>query len=208
MRSNGTYTFTVNRNEVNKWLFGLVAAIRGHFNTRQPVNLVSADYGIALASPVTYTLKTCGRPPTGPGLNAEIVSTIRKVLLCWLNFPSNQSQLQAAFIRELLSNINNLDILLLPGVFDTFNHVRKTCFPSGSTRAARLGLGDLKHFVEDLKVQPLCHVDSSASKLMAEISKQLEHYRAQWRLMGAGSQLNRELIYSFQLKSYCPFWNC
>ncbi|KAH9855528.1 hypothetical protein C2E23DRAFT_882909 [Lenzites betulinus] len=150
----------VNRNEVNKWLFDLVAAIRGHFNTRQPVNLVSADYGIALASPVTYTLKTRGRPPTGPGLNAEIVSTIRK------------SQLQAAFIRELLSNINNLDILLLPGVFDAFNHVRKTCFPSGSTRAACLGPGNLKHFVEDLKAQPLCH----------------------WRLMGASSQLNSGLI--------------
>lgn len=122
---------TVKETDQSKWLHQLVGDVRNYL-TGQPgaVHLKSKEYSLSLAEPMTYKLLVPKKRITSDQLRKVVVKTVYTILTKWLKFPTaNQSRMQAAFIRTLLVHLNNPDILLLPGVYKTFQRVRQTLFP-------------------------------------------------------------------------------
>lgn len=181
-----THKSAVKPTEQHQWIAQLLKDIRQQLGHKTRTPLRSSDY-LALSAPKEYQLKYRGRlPGEKNGAYLVLVSQLRNVLQDWLNYPQNQGRIQSAFIRGLLESFRTPDVLLLPGVFEGFQQVRKTVLPGTAVRGSRLQVANLTPFTNDLRAHPLAKLDSEESKVMAKISEHLEILRNMWRSIGSG----------------------
>lgn len=99
-----------------------------------------------------------------------LLKKLMKGLREWLAFPGQHSLLGAYFVIHLLRVCDNIDILLLPGVWKAHCHVKTRILMSGHIRTTSLSPSNLLPFAERLATSPLAYKDSQERSVLDSIS--------------------------------------
>ena len=152
----------------DNWLCCLVRDVYTNLRGRSPTSYHVSQY-LHGFSDASHNVRVPVPRRLPDDLTPVVCQSIVRLLRTWLQFPNNTSMVSGYFVMHLLGTFQNVDVLLLPGVWNVYHTVQASLLQTRLQPEA-LTPSMLQPFLLALQQHPLANSASPESQVMSQLS--------------------------------------